>query len=153
MILIDQLNTNPDLLDYERRGVAHMLRTLSAADTHVALYTMGRNLHILQDFSNDPRRLLDLAAKLDQPHGAPELAEAFKDYGGLLAWEGTPSGQYIPDPLGIPARAEMTANSLRVVIQHLARVPGRKNLVWLMDSSAPIPPMVAGMLLQANIVW
>jgi VWFA-related protein len=153
VILIDQLNTIPDLLDYERRGVAKMLRTLSASDTHVALYTMGRNLHILQDFTGDPHRLLDLAAKLDQPHGSPELAEAFKDYGGLLAWEGTASGAYIPDPLGIPARTEMTTNSLKDVIQHLARVPGRKNLVWLMDSaSAPIPPAVAGLLLRTNIV-
>jgi VWFA-related protein len=154
VILIDQLNSNPDLLAYERQGVAKMLRTLSAADTtHVALYTMGRNLHILQDFTSDPQRLLDLAAKLDQPHGSPELAEAFKDYGGLLAWEGTASGQYIPDPLGIPARTEMTTNNLKVVIQHLARVPGRKNLVWLMDStSAQIPPAVAGLLLRTNIV-
>ena len=153
VILIDQLNTNPDLLAYERRGVANMLRTLSASDTHVALYTMGRNLHVLQDFTGDPHRLLDLAAKLDQPHGSPELAEAFKDYGGLLAWEGTASGQYIPDPLGIPARTEMTANALKVVIQHLARVPGRKNLVWLMDTaSAQIPPAVTGLLLRTNIV-
>lgn len=153
VILIDQLNTIPDLLDYERRGVAKMLRTLSAADTHVALYTMGRNLHILQDFTGDPQRLVDLAAKLDQPHGSPELAEAFKDYGGLLAWEGTASGAYIPDPLGIPARTEMTTNALKVVIQHLARVPGRKNLVWLMDSaSSQIPPVVAGLLLRSNIV-
>jgi len=153
VILIDQLNSNPDLLAYERQGVAKMLRTLSAADTHVALYTMGRNLHVLQDFTSDPQGLLDLAAKLDQPHGSPELAEAFKDYGGLLAWEGTASGAYIPDPLGIPARTEMTTNSLRVVIQHLARVPGRKNLVWLMDSaSAQIPPAVAGLLMRTNIV-
>jgi VWFA-related protein len=153
VILMDQLNTIPDLLAYERQGVAKMLRTLSAADTHVALYTMGRNLHVLQDFTSDPHRLLDLAAKLDQPHGSPELAEAFKDYGGLLAWEGTASGQYIPDPLGIPARTEMTTNALKVVIQHLARVPGRKNLVWLMDTaSAQIPPVVAGLLLRTNIV-
>jgi VWFA-related protein len=153
VILIDQLNTIPDLLAYERRGVASMLRTLSAADTHVALYTMGRNLHILQDFTGEPQRLLDLAAKLDQPRGPPELAEAFKDYGGLLAWNVTDRGQFIPDPLGIPARTEMTANALRVVIQHLARVPGRKNLVWLMDSaSAPIPPAVIGLLLRTNIV-
>ena len=114
---------------------------------------MGRNLHILQDFTGDPQRLLGLAAQLDQPHGSPELAEAFKDYGGLLAWEGTASGEYIPDPLGIPARTEMTTNALKVVIQHLARVPGRKNLVWLMDSaSAQIPPAVAGLLLRTNIV-
>ena len=113
---------------------------------------MGRTLHILQDFTNDPHRLLDLAAKLDQPNGSPELAEAFKDYGGLLAWEGTAGGKYIPDLLGIPARAEMTTNALKVVIQHLARVPGRKNLVWLMDTNAPIPPQVAGMLLGTNIV-
>ncbi len=152
VILVDQLNSNPDLLAYERQGVAKMLRSLSASDTHVALYTMGRNLHILQDFTSDPQRLLELATKLDQPHGAPELAEAFKDYGGLLAWDVTNSGQFIPDPLGIPARTEMSTNALKVVIQHLARVSGRKNLVWLMDNSAPIPPVVAGLLLRTNIV-
>ncbi len=152
VILIDQLNTSPDLLAYERRGVAKMLRTLSAADNHVALYTMGRNIHILQDFTGDPRKLLDLAAKLDQPHGAPELNEAFKDYGGLLAWDVLDDGSVVPDPLGIPARTEMTTNNLKVVIQHLSRVPGRKNLVWLMDTSAPVPPPVAAMIFQTGIV-
>ena len=152
VILIDQLNTIPDLLAYERKGVASMLRTLSASDTHVALYSMGRQLHILQDFTGDPRRLLDMAAQLDQPHGSPELAAAFKDYGGLLAWDVTDKGQFIPDSLGLQARADMTTRALEDVIQHLARVPGRKNLVWLMDSNAPIPPVVTGLLLRNNIV-
>jgi VWFA-related protein len=152
VILIDQLNTIPDLLAYERKGVASMLRTLSAADTHVALYSMGRQLHILQDFTGDPQRLLALAGELDQPHGSPELAAAFKDYGGLLAWDVTDRGQFIPDPLGLQARADMTTRALRDVIQHLASVPGRKNLVWLMDTNAPIPPVVTGLLLRTNIV-
>jgi len=155
VVLIDQLNTSPDLLAYERKGVANMLRSLSASSSsesadRVALYTMGKNLHVLQDFTGNEERLLQLAAKLDQPHGAPELNEAFKDFGGLFAWtipdDGSP---IVPDPLGTAARMEMTTNALRVVIQHLARVSGRKNLVWL-TAEPPSPPVTA-MLLQANI--
>ena len=154
VILIDQLNTSPDLLAYERKGVSNLLRSLSASsssanDDRVALYTMGRNLHVLQDFTGDQHRLLELAAKLDQPHGAPGLNEAFKDYGGLLAWDVLDDGSVVPDALGLGARADMTTNELRVVIQHLARVSGRKNLVLL--TAEPPSPAVTAMLLQANI--
>ncbi len=151
VILVDQLNTSPDLIAYERLGLSEMLRSLSAADNHVALYTMGRNLHVLTDFTSDPKKLLDLAAKVNQPHGAPELGAALKDYGGLLAWNVLDDGSVVPDALGFAARAEMTVNAMRVVIQHLARVSGRKNLV-LLTAQDRLPPQVMGMILQANIV-
>jgi VWFA-related protein len=151
VILIDQLNTNPDLLGYERQGVARLLRSLSPSDTRVALYTLGRSIHVLQDFTADPQRLLDLAARLDQPHGPPELAAAFKDSGGLLGWEIHDDASITPDPLGAASLTAMTTNALQIVIQHLARVPGRKSLVWLMGD-VPIPPPVRAMLLRANIV-
>lgn len=151
VILVDQLNTSPDLIAYERVGLSEMLRSLSAADNHVALYTMGRNLHVLTDFTNDPKKLLDLAAKVNQPHGPPELGAALKDYGGLLAWNVLDDGSVVPDALALAARAEMTVNAMKVVIQHLARVSGRKNLV-LLTAQDRLPPQIMGMILQANIV-
>ncbi len=65
--MIDFLNTKFDYTGYERLGMTKLLRSLAASDSRIALYTLGENLHMLHDFTDDPQKLTDAAAKLDQP--------------------------------------------------------------------------------------
>jgi VWFA-related protein len=142
-VLIDFLNADWKMTEYSRLGMKGLLRSLTETDTKVAIYSLGTKLHGLQDFTDDPQKLIDAVAEMDQPHGrAPAgLASALQDYGDPpTAPETAPA-----------AHGPMTVNALRLIIQHLSGMPGRKNLVWLMPAPA-IPGPVREMLLRANIV-
>ncbi|HEY1760086.1 MAG TPA: VWA domain-containing protein [Bryobacteraceae bacterium] len=141
-VLIDFLNTDFGCLAYERMGMTKLLRSFAGADDRIALYTLGENLHVLHDFADDPLKLKEVAAKLDEPHGKlpPDFAAAIKDFGDLL------------DLGREEVHGRMTVQALRLIIQHLSGVPGRKNLVWLIHEPARVPPAVMAMAQQANIV-
>jgi len=148
-VLMDFLNTGFDYTGYERVGLTNLLRSLAQADSRVALYTLGENLHMLHDFTDDSQRLVEIAAKLGQQHGPlpADLKSALRDYGDLLTLDQD-------EAAGIAAQVHtrMTVNALNLIIQHLSGVPGRKNLVWLMDDPHNVPPAVMAMVQRANIV-
>lgn len=141
-VLIDFLNTDFDYTGYERLGMTSFLRSLAQTDSRIALYALGENLHVLHDFADDPQKLMEVAAQLEKSHGnvPAELASALKDYGDLL------------DLGREEVHGQMTVKALRLIIQHLSGVPGRKNLVWLMDNPLLVPPAVMAMMQRANIV-
>jgi VWFA-related protein len=53
VVLFDSLNTRFDLKAYASKGMLELIRGLGPRD-RVAIYTLGRNLHVLQDFTDDP---------------------------------------------------------------------------------------------------
>jgi len=147
-VLVDFLNTGFDYTGYQRVGLTNLLRSLAQIDSNIALYTLGENLHMLHDFTNDSQRLVEIAAKLGQPHGSlpADLKSALRDYGDLLTLDQD-------EVAGIAAQVHtrMTVNALNLITQHLSGVPGRKNLVWLMDDPNNVPPAVMAMVQRANI--
>jgi VWFA-related protein len=157
VVLIDQLNTSFDLLGYEREGTVKLLRSLTAKDNRVAVYTPGETLHVLQDFTSDPQRLAAAAAKLEGSNGTPasdlkasDLKNALNDFGDVAGFDVVGNAELIPNDGGIAVRAQMTTIALKLVIQNLSRLPGRKNLVWLMGDPN-VPPAVMAMLRQADV--
>jgi VWFA-related protein len=86
VVFVDLLNTYFDLTDYARLGLKNVLRSLNESDGRVAVYTLGRNLHLLHDFDDDPQKLREIAATLEQPHGKlpADLDSAFRDFGDLM---------------------------------------------------------------------
>ena len=141
-ILIDFLNTDFGCLGYERLGMNELVRSFGEESGRVALYTLGENLHVLHDFAGDPQELRDAAARLDRPHGKlpREYAAAVHDYGDLL------------DLGRQEVHSQMTMKALRMILQHLGGVPGRKNLVWLMHHAYNVPPSVVMMAQRLNVV-
>lgn len=167
VVLLDQLNTRIDLKGYERTQTVKLLRALAASD-RVALYALGNNLHILQDFSDDPQKLIDALASLDKGR---DLLPAFlgDDKGGVMIDYPDPNHIRTLDPIADRAEkraiAEMadtetavsrginhqiTVEALSRILRHLSGVPGRKNLVWLQEEPQ-VPPEVMGMLQLANV--
>jgi VWFA-related protein len=153
-VLIDLLNTQFDTTEYARLGLIKLLRSLSQTDSRVAVYTLGQNLHVLHDFTDDPQKLADLAAKLEQPHGAhvAGLDSALGDFGDLLTLDGDDAAA-----VASQVHAQKTVKAVQLIAQHLSGVPGRKNLIWMFDEpgNAP-PPLVTGLATtlarQSNIV-
>jgi VWFA-related protein len=131
VILIDFLNTSFEMRGYERLGMTDLLRSFAETENRIAHYTLGEDLHLLHDFTDDPKKLTDLAS-------------ADRDYGDVLEFAGPATAASV--------HSRMTANALRRVIQHLAGMPGRKNLVWMMDNPLLVPPAVMALARQANIV-
>jgi VWFA-related protein len=148
-VLMDFLNTGFDYTGYERVGLTNLLRSLAQTDSRVALYTLGENLHMLHDFTDDSQKLVEIAAKPDQKHGPlpSDLKSALRDYGDLLTVDQD-------EAAGIAAQVHtrMTEKAVSLVTQHLSGVPGRRNLVWMMDDARNVPPAVMAMLQRANIV-
>jgi len=120
ILIFDQLNTPFDLKGYERLGVVKFLQS-AGAQNRVALYSLGADLHILQDFTDDPKKLVDAVAKMDS---GDQLNPATSD--GDDGKIGPVEAQVVAD-----AKREITIEGIRKIVQHMEGVPGRKNLVWI----------------------
>jgi VWFA-related protein len=166
VVLFDQLNTRFDLKAYASKGMLDLIRGLGSRD-RTAIYSLGRNLHVLQDFTDDPAKLLAAVAHLDS--GRDLMPANFLDAMMDLPTEDEgPSGRVasravremyaksIGDLAGTTAMVNAATNdsiteeALRLIAQHLSGMPGRRSLVWLMNGPF-VPPAVMGMLMQADI--
>jgi len=131
VVLIDLLNTPFELKGYARDRIIHFMQKIGEGNSgknRIALYSLGRSLHVLQDFTDDPKKLIKAVANVD-----------FAEIGA--------------DPYG-DTRLDLTEDAVKTIIRHTAGVPGRKNLVWIAQDFPfdPLyrPPVVRNLLGQAN---
>lgn len=132
VILLDGLNTSFEAQASAKQQVIKFLGQLEPGD-RIALYTLGRDLRILHDFTSDSNSLLRLLKKHGN-HIASELAESTvteADTGDteLDAWLDQ-SAQRIADFQTIN-RVHTTLAALEGIAHHVSSLPGRKNLVWI----------------------
>lgn len=144
LVLIDLLNTPYELTDYARLGLKEFLRTLTRTDGGIALYSLGKNLHVLHDFTDDPQKLRDAAGGLERSGKLPsDFDTALADYGDLMRLNGGLAGDEV--------HARITVKAVKRIVQHLAAVPGRKNLVWV-SGLIRVPPPAMALMQRANVV-
>jgi VWFA-related protein len=147
VVIFDQLNTPFDLKGYERLGVVKFLRS-AGAQSRIALYSLGGDLHILQDFTDDPKKLIDAVAKVDSGDQLNPATTDTPDDPRIATLE----GQAVAD-----AKREVTVMAIEKIIQHMEGVPGRKNLVWIGQGLGAVfnppfgPPEARNLLGAANI--
>jgi VWFA-related protein len=87
----------------------------------IALYALGKDLHILQDFTDDPQKLIQAVAKLDS-------GDQF-NLGGIdpVDPQVDPLEKLVADDMKRDAAVE----AIKKIIRHMEGVPGRKNLIWM----------------------
>jgi VWFA-related protein len=170
VVLFDQLNTRLDLKAYESKGMLKLIRGLGLRD-RAAIYTLGRNLHVLQDFTDDPAKLLAAVTHLDSGRDLmpANVQDALFDFPTDATGEVQGPSKRVASAgvrreykdsienlaktnaaVNAAINDQITVEALRRVVEHLSGMPGRRNLVWVKEDPT-VPLAVMGMLLQANI--
>jgi VWFA-related protein len=133
VILFDGLNTPVNDLPYARRQLAKFLATLHPDDA-VALYSMGRTVEVLHDFTSPPRNLAKMIERYRTAGDATaESAPVFQRDDGPLEQILVNLNQSMQDT-DLQTRVRLTTGALEAVAQHVAPLPGRKNLIWISAS-------------------
>ncbi len=149
VILLDALNTEFADQALTRKQVLKFLEQLRPQD-RVALYWLGNNLYVLNDFTTD---VSSLRAALGRSKGESNRGLAESDVDFLSTNSPNPSL-----PAGVPAgqassraafrsafdqrvanestkdRVRLTVAALIAIAHHIGALKGRKNLVWVSGS-------------------
>ncbi len=141
VILLDGLNTSITDQAFARRGVANFLGQLQPED-RVAVYTLGRDLRILHDFTNDASSLLQAVHQFkgreaqDLATLSPNAISSFTPQSNelellkvLFKDENKTEAAF-----DIKNRVHETVEAMKNIANHLASLPGRKNLIWVSGS-------------------
>jgi VWFA-related protein len=158
VILLDGLNTRIADQQYARAQVVKFLEQIQPQD-RIALYTLGTDLRLLHDFTNDASSLLAVlqtyAGRLS-PSSGESAARRDQDRAGgergaqdsqNFVLDAPPADMFAPflNPLGESEadfdtrdRSWRTVDALKQIGNHLALLPGRKNLVWVAGSFLPV---------------
>jgi VWFA-related protein len=129
------------------------LRTIREGD-RVALFVLGYQLHVIQDFTGDPNVLLRAAERLEaldqagiEVSSQAQLATLLEpppisNSDGSVTYVGTPGFADSMVVLSAITRAVSTADAFEAIARHMSGLPGRKNLVW-MSAGFPFKPVVS----------
>jgi VWFA-related protein len=160
-ILLDGLNTPMANQEFAKQQIIGFLRQLPPG-SRVSLYTLGLGPRVLVDFTTDTEPLVRALEHYrgDRRAEAGETSLPLPDTGleRFDSWRQELSlnlvERYARD------RALRTVRSLVAIANHLERVPGRKNLIWVSGSfpvgwitrdSVPLPGPPSGQDLRPEI--
>lgn len=135
VILLDELNTRFQDSAYARAESVKLLRQIQPQD-RVALYLLRGDLRVLHDFTSDAAALLRALERHKSSDSAqleastPEAPNTGNEE--LDAWlEG--ANERMAD-FYTTNRVHRTVGAMEAIARHLARVAGRKNLIWISGS-------------------
>jgi VWFA-related protein len=143
IVLYDMLNTVPEDQSYGRQALLQYLDTLPRGD-HFALYSLGKALRVIQDFTDDPDRIRR-AARRASPEASPDqtaddltadLLASAPDLGDPIANAMQHNSIMEMQDAAQVNRAVITGKTLELIARHLQGLPGRKKLVWITSSFA-----------------
>ncbi len=145
-ILMDALNTSLFRQMQVRRDMILFLKNLPA-DTPVAVFLLGHTVHVVQNFTTDPKLLRAAVDQARQPDNLLQEQNPQDDANSpsVMMQEMSPntptdviqslqtfeSQQYLEL---MDQRVSETADAMRAIAKYLGGYPGRKNLVWFSES-------------------
>jgi VWFA-related protein len=169
IVLLDNLNTlsgsspapyettpywlEDHALENAKQHLMEFLKQLDHSD-RIAIYGLTDSLHVLCDFACDRDQLEAVVSKYDATSRTQrESAEP----GSVHTPQGRDFNQHIDADmltlaaLNNQARAEATMAALTAIANHVADIPGRKNLLWLTANLPFSGEAIARILGRANI--
>lgn len=146
VLLLDGLNTSVPDQAYARDQMVRYLGKIPDGNP-IAVYTLGRGLHLIQDFTTDYNLLRNIAKNLkthisslqDSPAGGPpiELAPPGAFDSGMIPAEMQQAMEEFEDErtsFQTDLRVRYTLDALNSLARALSGYPGRKNLVWISEA-------------------
>ncbi len=135
VILIDRLNTRLADQVFVKRELLAFLKSIRPQD-QAAIYTLGSNLAVLQDFTDNPAVLRQAVNKLSS-ETANQVATSDDLTSGRVSDEMLGVLDKLQVALGsmaefdVKTRESKTLTAIAEIAKHLTGEPGRKNLVWI----------------------
>jgi VWFA-related protein len=141
VILFDRLNT-ADI--FQREGRRQLLSYLKSVqwEEYTALYVLGDDLKMVQDFTSDADLLLRAATKMevgDLPgvdnRTVPEIAQstAVGRVRGRDVRMAAAQAEF-----SVAERKDPTEDAIESIARHLSALPGRKSLIWMSAAGIPL---------------
>jgi VWFA-related protein len=141
VILFDRLNT-ADL--FQRQGRVQLLSYLKSArrEDLTALYVLGDDLKLIQDFTNDADQLVRAATKMEVGDLAgvdnrTVLEIAQSQAVGRMTRRDVRTAVQEAD-FSVAQRTDPTEDAIETIAHHLAALPGRKSLIWMSAAGIPL---------------
>jgi VWFA-related protein len=136
IILVDTRNTKATDQIYAKAQVIRYLHTLQPTD-HIGIYMFGASLKVLHDYTSDSSALI---AKLNAAKNWEAVDTSEQDVTSSLQADSAILDGFARAAGGTsPAerafyttdRILSTLRTFEFIAEHLAQVPGRKNLIWV----------------------
>jgi len=140
VVLVDGLNTEFADQAYARDHIRRFLGGLSSAE-RIAIYTLGHRLNVLHDFSDDRDHLAKVIARF-RGETTSEFSTPENDLGVIQMLDKLGTMEHADKNERVfreGLRVQKTVAALDAIANHLAKLPGRKNLIWI-SGSFPIYP-------------
>ena len=143
IVLYDTLNTAPEDQSWAHQALVKYVSTLNKGD-HFALYSLSKVLRVIQDFTDDPDRLIK-AARRANPEASPDqtaddltadLLASAPDLGDDIANAMQHNSIMEMQDAAQVNRAVITGKAMELIARHLQGLPGRKKLIWISSSFA-----------------
>ena len=148
VLLVDVLNSNSVDQIAARDAMLKFLEKLPAGEP-VAVYLLGNNLTLVQDFTSDPALLKQAIAGLKQQKSRDMTRAADNTVAAQLPLGSVAAGTYRMMPGLVRGLAEfrdqqsaaqaddrvrITLDALNALARSLAGYPGRKNMIWVSET-------------------
>jgi VWFA-related protein len=140
-------------LGYGKLQLMKFIQDLDPKD-RVAVYALGKSLHVLCDFTSDPAQLQKVLSEYrDSSLTLAEVSEPPPAHlgAGPEFNAAVDSGNQKMAAMANGDRSGQTVAALLAIANHTADIPGRKNLVWLTASLPFTGPAIGRLLSRANI--
>lgn len=133
IVLLDVVNTRREDQIYAKSDFIRFLKTVRPED-HIGVYVLAGGLRILHDYTTDASDLVAKVASL-QGINLPQMGGPKNGMEGdslmldtMLRGSGMPGAQR---DFWTENRVKSTLFALEFIANHLAQLPGRKNLIWI----------------------
>lgn len=131
IVLFDGVNTSAADQIWAKREFLGFLGQIQPRD-RIAVYSLGRNLRVLSDFTNDPQRLAATVARYrGRVDAAPDAKLDRADTGSAAddaVWNDFL--QRFEDETE-ERRIRHTADAFEAIARQIGHIPGRKSLIWV----------------------
>lgn len=151
IVLFDGLNTKFEDQAFAKEQILKFLKTVDPKD-RIAIYTLGRTLRVLCDFTDSPDELRKVLSSFRSSAGALVAGDTNPaTTGNASIDEMLEESNRLVAAADAAERARRTVAAFSAIAGHVTNLPGRKNLLWVTSSLPQSLAVAARAFNRANL--